>query len=135
MSFSVDIYTPSSIIAKQVIAEQIFVPTCRGEINILPMHTHLMTELEPGIIRLKTKEGDKNFFVTVGLCKVLDQSIKILAYTSESASDIDPERAKKAKELASKKLQSADGLDDEAIIKYRRKIERAELRLKLAYLR
>ena len=135
MSFTVDIYTPSSIIAKQVVADQIFVPTCRGEINILPMHTHLMTELAPGIIRLKTKEGEKQFFSTIGLCKVLDQSVKILAYTSESADNIDPDRAKKAKDLALKKLQSADGLDDAAIIKYRRKLERAELRLKLAYLR
>jgi F-type H+-transporting ATPase subunit epsilon len=73
--------------------------------------------------------------VTAGLCRVLKDTITILSFTSEKAEDIDMERAKSAKAKATDRLSGKESLSDVDIIKFRRKLERAELRLRLANLK
>ena len=84
---------------------------------------------------VKTPMGLRHFSVTAGLCRVLKDTVTILSFTSEKAEDIDMERAKSAKAKATDRLSGKDSLSDVDIIKFRRKLERAELRLKLANLK
>ncbi len=132
-SFKLNIYTPQGVVINSMECTELTIPTVRGEINILADHTHVLTQLSNGILAAHTVEGVRYFSITAGLCKVLDGSIDILAYTSEAPEKIDLDRAKKAKELASKKLE--DTLTDVELIKYTRKLERAETRIKLANLK
>ena len=131
--FKIDILTPSSIIAKNLEASSIIVPTERGEINILPQHTHLMTKLETGVLKLESS-GNKvdTFCVTNGICKILKEKVIILTSAGEGQDMIDLERAKKALEKSKSKLTSDTTLSDSEREKYVRKYLRAEVRIKIA---
>jgi F-type H+-transporting ATPase subunit epsilon len=133
--FKVDIFTPAGVVDKNIDASSVVISTVRGEIAILPEHTHIITELAPGIMTVKTDKGDRHFFLTTGIAKVLKNKVTILAHTSEKAESIDKERAQAALQKAKDKLSGKENLVDIELIKYRRKLERAEYRLRLANLR
>lgn len=132
-NFTVDILTPSKIVAKDVPAESLLVPTITGEINVLKDHTHVISKLETGVITIfgGAEDPDRYFSVTIGTCKVLNDKVTILAKTSEEDKEIDVERAKVALKRAEEKLFASDNMSDEDIEKYQRKVDRAKLRLQL----
>jgi len=131
-NYTVDILTPSKIVAKGLPAESLLVPTVRGQINVLKDHTHIVSKLSTGIVTVFGGEDDPDryFSVTTGVCKVLDNKVIVLANTSEEDHEIDVDRAKEALKHAQEQLQSS--LTDEELTKYRRKVERAQLRVQLA---
>jgi len=132
-SYKVDIFTPSSVVAKELSAKSLLVPTTRGQINLLEDHTHMITKLATGILTVTDGNSETHFSMTTGVCKILNDKVTILSAVTEQAHEIDFERAKAALEKAQEKLKS-DSLTDLQLIKYRRKIERAEVRIKMAYL-
>lgn len=134
-AFKLNLYTPKGTVIKGLECNDLIIPTVRGEINILPEHTHILTELSTGLMTVKTPMGTRHFSVTAGLCRVLKDTVTILSFTSEKAEDIDVERAKAAKAKASDRLSGKDSLSDVDYLKFRRKVERAELRLRLANLK
>lgn len=134
-AFKLNLYTPKGVVIKDLECNDIVIPTVRGEINILPEHTHILTELSTGVLTAKTPMGLRHFSVTAGLCRVLQDTVTILSFTSERAEDIDLERAKSAKSKAMDRLSGKENLTDVDLIKFRRKLERAELRLRLANLK
>jgi F-type H+-transporting ATPase subunit epsilon len=133
--FKLNLFTPTGVVVKGLECNDITIPTVRGEINILPEHTHILTELGTGILTAKTPTGARHFSVTAGLCRVLADTVTILSFNSESAEKIDLERAKAAKSKAQDRLSGKESLTDVDLIKFRRKLERAEMRLRLANLR
>lgn len=135
-AFKLNLYTPKGVIVKDLECNDIVIPTVRGDINILPDHTHILTELGTGILTARTETGTRHFSVTAGLCRVLKDTVTILSFTSEKAMDIDVERAKATKKKAEDRLAGrAESLTDIDLIKFRRKLERADMRLKLANLK
>lgn len=134
-AFKLNLFTPKGVVIKDLECNDIVIPTVRGEINILPEHTHILTELSTGILTAKTPMGTRHFSVTAGLCRVLQDTVTVLSFTSERAEDIDLERAKSAKAKAHDRLSGKESLSDVDLIKFRRKMERAELRLRLANLK
>ncbi len=133
--FKLDILTPSGVVVKDFQCNEVLVPTVSGEIDILKDHTHVLTKLSTGIVTAIDLDNKKwNFSVTHGTCKILGDRVSILAMTSESAEKIDVDRAKAALDKAEKKLAQAVENDAE-LIKFRRKKERAEMRIKLGYTR
>lgn len=129
-----DLLTPGGPVVKNMECSNLIIPTVRGEIKILPNHTHILTELSTGVMTVKTKEGNRHFHVSHGLCKVLENKVSILAITSENANKIDIDRAKDAKKRAKAKLLADDPLTNIERIKFQRKLERAESRIRAAYL-
>ena len=134
-SFKLNLYTPKGVVIKDLECNDIVIPTVRGEINVLPEHTHILTEISTGIMTAKTGSGTRHFSVTAGLCRVLKDTVTILSFTSERAEEVDLERAKAAKAKAMDRLSGKENLTDVDLIKFRRKLERAELRLRLANLK
>jgi len=132
--FTVDVLTPEKVVAKDIPAESLLVPTVRGQINILPHHTHLINRLSVGVLSIfgGADDPDRDFAVTHGICKVLEDKVIIMSHTSEEVHEIDVERAKRALEHAESKLSGGEGLSDHEIRKFRRKAERAQLRIQLA---
>ena len=134
-AFKLNLYTPKGVVVRDLECSEIVVPTVRGEIDILPGHTHILTELGPGILTAKTSSGPRYFSVTAGLCRVMQDTVTILSFTSERAQDIDLDRAKAARAKAASRLAGGESLNDVELIKFRRKLERAEARIRLANLR
>jgi F-type H+-transporting ATPase subunit epsilon len=91
--------------------------------------------LSTGILIARTGSGVRHFSVTAGLCRVLKDTVTILSFTSEKSDAIDIERAKAAKAKAFDRLSGKESLSDLDLIKFRRKLERAELRIRLANLK
>lgn len=131
--FTVDVLTPNRVVAKDVPAEALLIPTTRGQINVLPNHTHVVTQLSTGMLSIfgDGNDPDRHFSVSHGICKVLEDKIVILSNTSEEEHEVNLERAERALKNAEGKLAS-ESLDDVELVKYQRKAERARLRIQLA---
>lgn len=134
-AFNLNVFTPNGVVIKGLKCEDLLIPTCRGEINVLKDHTHVLTELETGVITAKTDMGARHFTVTAGLCKILKDDVTILAMTSENPEDIDVERAKSAQAKAESMLSGKEIINDVQVIKFRRKLERSRARLRAANLK
>jgi len=133
-NFKLNIYTPGGVVVNKLSCMELLVPTYAGQINVLKGHTHLITELGTGILTAKLSNGQKRHFTMAGgLCKVLGETITVLAKTSESGEDIDQERAKSALSKAESRLKGP--VTSVEIIKFQRKLERAKNRLKIANLK
>ncbi len=130
--YTVDILTPNKVVAKNLPAESLLIPTEGGQINVLENHTHIVTKLATGELSVFGGSGDADrfFTITAGVCKVLNDKVVILSQVSEENKDIDVERAKKSQKNAEEML-SKDSLTDEERTKYFRKIERSKLRVQL----
>ena len=131
-NYTVDILTPSSSVVKGLKADSLLVPTIKGQINVLADHTHVVTRLGNGVLEVKSSEGNRKFHVTHGSFKVLKDKVTILSTVAETEDQIDLDRAKKAEAKAKDKLSGKDNLTDEELLKFQRKLRRAEIRLKMA---
>ena len=133
MAFKLDIYTPQGVVVESLECKELSIPTTSGEIDVLEGHTQLITRLDTGL--LKAKVGDnrsRSFTMTTGLCKVLGEQVTILSNTTEKAEEIDVERARSAKSKAESRLQNVEALSSIERIKFQRKLDRANVRIKLA---
>lgn len=132
----VSILTPSGVVEESLSCSSVLLPTSQGEVNVLPSHVQYLTQLGTGLVEVTADGGHKKrYTVTHGTCKVVKDEVVILSITSESADTIDLERAERAKKIAQEKLAHWENLQADEVIKYQRKLERAENRLKLGYLR
>jgi F-type H+-transporting ATPase subunit epsilon len=134
-AFNFKLLTPNGVIVNGLECDSLIIPTSRGEVNVLKNHTHFLTELGTGVLTAKTNEGEKHFSVCAGTLKVLKGEVTALSMTSELSADIDVDRAEIAKKKAQAKLAGSDALSRMELIKFRRKLERAEMRIRLGYLR
>jgi F-type H+-transporting ATPase subunit epsilon len=75
-----------------------------GELGILPGHIPLVAPLEIGVVRIKKDRITDLIAVSGGFLEVRPEQVTILAQSAEKASDIDVERALKAKERAEQRL-------------------------------
>lgn len=82
-----------------------------GEIGILPRHAPLLVQLQAGEVRVKTEDGDEEFYyVSGGMLEVQPTIVTVLADTAARAKDLDEAAALEAKERAERALadRSAD---------------------------
>lgn len=133
--FNLNIYTPNGVVIKGLHCNSLKIPTVRGEINVLPGHTHILTEVDTGVLTAAAANGDRHFSMTGGLLKVLGNEITVLSTTSERAEDIDLERAESAKSKAESRLSGKENLSSVEMIKFQRKLERARTRITIGNLR
>lgn len=131
--FKLNICTPSKVVVQNVEAESFLIPTTRGEINVLKDHTHLISKLDTGVLTINVPGGKRvKYVTTVGICKVLNDTVTILTQTCEAASELDKARAERAFNLAKSKLSGEETLSDFELTKFRRKLSRAQIRMNLA---
>lgn len=134
-NFKLNIYTPNGVVVKDLACDELLIPTQNGEINVLKDHTHIITELGSGKLTAKMSAGsERHFAVHEGLAKVLGTEVTILSTTSEKAEEIDLERAKSARSKAESRLKNMEALTDEDYLEFQAKLERANVRIKLAEL-
>ena len=96
-------------------ATMVFAPAVQGEVGIAPMHTPLLTTLNPGDVRVQTAEGGEEIiYVSGGMLEVQPHVVTILSDTALRAEDIDEEAALKAKQDAETALADRKSDIDEA---------------------
>ena len=123
------IVTPErSLVSEQV--DEIQLPGAEGYLGILPGHAPLFTELKVGELGYRKGSSWNWLSVAWGFAEVLPGQVRVLAETAERASEIDAERAARAKERAEKRL--AQGGTD---VDYNRALialERAVIRIQVS---
>ncbi|HLF40695.1 MAG TPA: ATP synthase F1 subunit epsilon [Acidimicrobiia bacterium] len=90
-------------------AKMVLARTTDGEIGFLPGHAPFIAALAPGRVRIVTEGGGEEVAaVHSGFVEVRDNRVIILSDVAELASQIDVERARRAKERAEERLRSED---------------------------
>lgn len=103
-----------------------------GELGILPRHMPLATTVKPGVVKVKIGEGEDFISVSQGFLQVLPDRITLLVDTAEIGSQVDIERATRAKERAEKRLSDkTDGVD---VMRAQTALHRALYRIEAAEL-
>ena len=108
-------------------------PGAAGELGILPGHVPILTTLEPGALSYIPAKGGPARILAVsdGYLEVLADRLVVITETAEFKEDIDADRARRALDDATKKLETLDTGDAQfAILNKQRK--RAEARLDVA---
>ncbi|HLW86320.1 MAG TPA: F0F1 ATP synthase subunit epsilon [Candidatus Sulfotelmatobacter sp.] len=128
-TFQLEIVTPEKKVVDTA-AEEVQIPGKNGYLGVLPGHAPLITELAVGEITYREGATEQRLAVAWGFAEVLPGKVTILAETAERPSDIDVERARKAKERAEQRLASGDSTVD--VERALDSLQRAESRLEVA---
>jgi len=128
-TFQLEIVTPEKKVVDTAAAE-VQIPGKNGYLGILPGHAPLITELAVGEIMFRAGAEEQRLAMAWGFAEVLPHKVTILAETAERPSEIDVERARKAKARAQERLASSDpGIDVERSLDA---LAKAETRLEVA---
>jgi F-type H+-transporting ATPase subunit epsilon len=128
-TFKLEIVTPEKKVVDTA-AEEVQIPAKNGYLGVLPGHAPLITELSVGEIIYCENASELRLAVAWGFAEVLPDKVTILAESAERPSEIDVDRARKAKERAEQRLASGDAtVDDDRALDA---LHRAETRLEVA---
>jgi F-type H+-transporting ATPase subunit epsilon len=128
-TFQLEIVTPEKKVVDTA-ATEAQIPGKNGYLGVLPGHAPLITELAVGEISYRAGAEEQHLAVAWGFAEVLPDKVTILAETAERPSEIDVERARKAKARAEKELTSGDtNVDVEQALNA---LHKAETRLEVA---
>ncbi|MFD1957912.1 F0F1 ATP synthase subunit epsilon [Paenibacillus thailandensis] len=110
-TFLVEIVTPERKVYAET-ANMVSVKGSEGELGILPNHVPFVTTLRIAPVVIKRDGKQDVIAVHGGFIEVRKDKVVILAELAETASDIDVERARQAKERAEQRLaQKRDDID------------------------
>src|SRR5215469_17574192 len=129
-TFQLEIVTPEKRVVDTA-AEEVQIPGKNGYLGIMPGHAPLITELSVGEITYRENSTEQQHLaVAWGFAEILPNKVTILAETAERPSEIDVNRARKAKERAEQRLASGDtSVDVERALNA---LHRAEARIEVA---
>lgn len=135
MSLTLTILTPDRTVVADRPCYEVELPGACGAFGVLAGHTPLVAPLALGQIRTFSAPGvvDLQFAVSSGFVEVGPEKVFVTAQASESAAEIDVERASSAKRRAEKRLQLPHA-DDTDVDRAQAALARALNRLKLAEL-
>jgi F-type H+-transporting ATPase subunit epsilon len=128
-TFKLEIVTPEKKVVDTT-AQEVQIPGKNGYLGVLPGHAPLITELAVGEITFREGGGEQKLAVAWGFAEVLPDKVTILAESAERPSEINVERARKAKERAEQRLTSGDTSVD--VDRALDALHRAESRIEVA---
>lgn len=107
------------------------IPGRGGEMQILPGHAALISELQTGVLTYNQDGTNFQLHVSGGFVEVSDDRVSVLAEVAERPEEIDAARARLAREHTEKQLGSWSGTEEDFEVA-RAKLERSIVRLQLA---
>lgn len=103
---NLEIITPSKSAFNGKI-KAITVPGSKGRFQVLINHAPIISTFEIGMIKVDLPDEKPNYYATAGgTIEVLDNKVLVLADSIEEVSEIDEERALKAKQRAEERLSA-----------------------------
>lgn len=122
-SFQFDLVSPEKVLVSEP-ADMVIIPGSEGDFGVLPGHAPFLSSLRPGVIEVRTKEGEpRKIFVAGGFADVSETNCTVLAEDSISVTDLDKEKIEK---------QVADLSEDIDLATDEKDRERARQRLLVA---
>jgi F-type H+-transporting ATPase subunit epsilon len=124
------VITPTRLVLDEEVDEAT-APGALGEFGVLPNHIAFFTLLVPGEMSYKQGAAKHYLAVSGGYAEVLDNVMTVLALAAEFATEIDTNRALRAKELAEKCLAELNWEDKDFKLA-EAALQRALVRLQVA---
>jgi F-type H+-transporting ATPase subunit epsilon len=128
-SLQLDVVTPERRVLSESV-NSVTVPGRNGEMQILPGHAALISELKTGVLTYNQDGTNFQLHVSGGFMEVNHDRISVLAEIAERPEEIDAARARLAREQTEKQLSSWSG-SEEDLEKAQVKLERSLVRLQL----
>jgi|ERR1035437_6853333 F-type H+-transporting ATPase subunit epsilon len=108
MTLKLCVLTPNRIILDSEVKE-IILSTNSGQIGILPNHTPIATAVDIGLLRIRINDQWLRVALMGGFARIGNNEIIILGNDAEISTDIDPQEAQEALEIAEANLRKAKG--------------------------
>jgi len=129
MKLTIDILTPQAQIFSGE-ADEVLVPTVKGELGILPHHISLLTQVLPGELQIKNGNKTQSIAIMGGYMEVNNNKVNILGDYAIRAEDIETTKVEQAKAKAEK--MKSEKLSQEEMAKLETELRRQILQLKVA---
>ncbi|MGQ0760734.1 MAG: F0F1 ATP synthase subunit epsilon [Acidobacteriota bacterium] len=129
-SLQLEVVTPERRVLSAPV-NSVTVPGRSGEMQILPGHAALISELKTGVLAYTQDGTTQQLHVSGGFVEVSDDRVSVLAEIAERPEEIDAARARLAREHSEKQLTAWSGTEED-FEKARVKLERSMVRLQLA---
>lgn len=125
-----EVVTPERRVLSESV-NSVTVPGRNGEMQILPGHAALISELQTGVLAYNQDGTTFQLHVSGGFIEVNNDRVSVLAEIAERPDEIDAARARLAREHTEKQLGSWSGTEED-FEKARVKLEKSIVRLQLA---
>nr|AEX93616.1 ATP synthase CF1 epsilon chain [Amaryllis belladonna]QLA74210.1 ATP synthase CF1 epsilon subunit [Hippeastrum rutilum] len=108
MTLNLCVLTPNRIIWDSEVKE-IVLSTNSGQIGVLPNHAPIATAVDIGLLRIRHNDQWLTVALMGGFARISNNEITILGNDAEMSTDIDPQEAQQALEIAEANLSRAQG--------------------------
>ncbi len=113
-------------------ADMVLLPGASGEMGILPNHAPVLSVLQFGVIRVRSKGEEQYFTVAGGVAEVQPDQVTVLADAAENVEEIDTQRAEAARRRAEEQMKEGVGKDTDSYLQIQAALKRSNLRLDAA---
>ncbi len=113
-------------------ADMVSLPGAAGVMGVLPHHAPVLSVLQFGVIRVRSKGEDQYFTVAGGVVEVQPDQVTVLADAAENVVEIDIQRADAARRRAEEALKEGPGKDTDTYLQIQAALKRSNLRLDAA---
>jgi len=103
-TLTLEIFTPEGAVFSDHV-QMVTLPAVDGQIGVLPHHVHLMTQLVPGEIIVRTADRDRFLAVGEGLVDITASTVTIVTDMAIAVERIDEATAEQARERAAARLR------------------------------
>ncbi len=107
----------------------VVLPGSAGEMGILPHHAPLLTTLNYGVIKVRTKGKEEIFTVAGGVAEIQPDIVTVLADAAENVREIDLDRAEAARKRAQEALEKGVPPETDTYLAVEAALRRSNLRL------
>nr|YP_010316140.1 ATP synthase CF1 epsilon subunit [Lycoris incarnata]UNA71715.1 ATP synthase CF1 epsilon subunit [Lycoris incarnata] len=108
MTLNLCVLTPNRIIWDSEVKE-IILSTNSGQIGVLPNHAPIATAVDIGLLRIRHNDQWLTVALMGGFARISNNEITILGNDAGMSTDIDPQEAQQALEIAEANLSRAQG--------------------------
>lgn len=126
-----ELVTPEKVMISQEV-DIVVAPGFVGEFGVLEGHVPFLSGIVPGELRYSSTGQTEHFVVTTGFAEISDNRVSVLVDAAEKSSEIDVERARKAKERAEQRLARERGAEDIDFARAEAALKRALVRIRVA---
>ena len=110
-------------------ADIVVLPGGGGEMGVLPNHAPVLTVLQFGVVRVRSRNEEQFFTVAGGVAEVQPDQVTVLADAAENVMEIDIQRAEAARTRAEQLLKEGVPEDPDNYLKLQSALRRSNLRL------
>jgi len=127
---ALEVVTPTGAVVNEDV-DIVNAPGYGGDFGVLANHAPFLSTIKIGILSYETGKKREHLMISGGFCEVSNNKITFLVESAEFGSQIDVDRAMKAKERAEKRLAQAASHDESInVLRAEAALQRSLARLK-----